>query len=71
MTISMGGGYNDGISIDEYTTKELLKELKSRDVVCVEKEVVVLIEKIYFLRRNGEDYQRELDKLIELSIGRY
>ena len=56
-----------------YQNYFLIEEMQARGftVTTKEEDVKPLIEKIYFLRRNNQDYQKELDSLIAISIGRY
>lgn len=57
----------------DHSEEQLLHEMKSRGYTVFSKEdnIRCLIEKIYLLRRCGEDYQKELDQLIDSMIGRY
>jgi hypothetical protein len=58
------------VDISEFDTEDLIEELEDRgewtDSGSDSKE---LIEKIWMLRRNGQDYQRQLDDLIYNVIG--
>ena len=59
------------VSLEDFDTDDLVEELESRGCGNVDygdgKE---LLEKIYLLRREGRDYQRELDALIYSGLGR-
>lgn len=59
------------VELDNFDTDDLIEELERRGSETVaygsSKE---LINSIYEKRRNSKDYQRELDDLIYLAIGR-
>lgn len=59
------------VELDNFDTDDLIEELERRGSGTVaygsSKE---LINSIYEKRRNSKDYQRELDDLIYLAIGR-
>jgi len=59
------------VELNDFDTDDLIEELERRGsgiVACgSDKE---LITSIYEKRRNSKDYQRELDDLIYLIIGR-
>jgi len=59
------------VSLEDFATEDLVEELELRGSGTVDigngKE---LLEKIYLLRREGRDYQRELDELIYAGLGR-
>jgi hypothetical protein len=57
------------VDISEFDTDDLIEELKSRDSDYVYGKND-LIEKIWILRREGKDYQVELDLLIYNTIGK-
>jgi hypothetical protein len=57
------------VDISEFDTDDLIEELKSRDSDYVHGDNG-LIEKIWILRREGRDYQVELDLLIYNTIGK-
>lgn len=57
------------VDISEFDTDDLITELKSRDSDYVHGNNG-LIEKIWILRRQGRDYQVELDELIYNTIGK-
>ena len=57
------------VDISEFDTDDLIEELKSRDSDYVHGNNT-LIEKIWILRREGRDYQVELDLLIYNTIGK-
>ncbi|CAB5220760.1 hypothetical protein UFOVP240_32 [uncultured Caudovirales phage] len=59
------------VDLSDFDTEDLVEELELRGSGTVDigngKE---LLEKIYLLRREGKDYQRELDELIYAGLGR-
>ena len=59
------------VDLSDFDTDDLVEELELRGSGTVDigngKE---LLEKIYLLRREGRDYQRELDELIYAGLGR-
>jgi hypothetical protein len=59
------------VSLEDFDTADLVEELENRGSGSVDygdgKE---LLEKIYLLRREGKDYQSELDALIYSGLGR-
>lgn len=61
------------VSLEDWTTEELLEELDARHVESITKELGdadLLLSKIYEQRRMGMDYQAELDQLIYIKLGR-
>jgi len=58
--------------LEEYQSEFLISELETRGFLVTEKNdlLYALINKIYQQRRCNDDYQKELDMLIELLIGR-
>ncbi len=65
-------GYLDvDIDLEDFDTDDLIEELKRRDgsydMVGAPLEY---LQEIHELRRNGRDYQRELDQLIYHTLGR-
>jgi len=58
------------IDLSDIDTEDLIEELQSRRKE-VELEVQnELVRKIYEKRRNGQDYQEELNELIYDTVGR-
>ena len=58
------------IDLSDIDTEDLIEELQSRRKE-VELEVQnELVRKIYEKRRNGQDYQKELNELIYDTVGR-
>ncbi len=60
------------VNLSEFDTEDLIEELESRGA-GVEPEFgdgKELLEKIWRKRRTGQDYQRELDELIWLGLGK-
>ena len=59
------------VSLEDFATDDLVEELELRGSGTMDigngRE---LLEKIYLLRREGRDYQRELDELIYAGLGR-
>lgn len=57
--------------IEDYSDNELIEELeyRGRDYF-VEEDVKEMMTKIWYNRRLGRDYQRELDSLIYSMIGK-
>lgn len=59
------------VDLDQFDTDDLVKELERRgNAGSVSDISLELITKIYHRRRLGQDYQRELDSLIDRTIGR-
>ena len=60
------------VDLDDFDTEDLVEELEKRGLgMEVSSETgTELITAIYQKRRLGQDYQRELDELIYLGIGR-
>ncbi len=60
------------VNLSEFDTEDLIEELESRGA-GVEPEFgdgKELLEKIWRKRRTGQNYQRELDELIWLGLGK-
>jgi hypothetical protein len=57
--------------LEEYQVESLIQELDVRGYRVVSAGLFGLVEQIYMLRRCNQDYQRELEKLLEEMIGRY
>ncbi len=59
------------VELDQFDTDELIEELERRGAGTTDygdgKEILMAI---YEKRRIGQDYQRELDELIWLGLGR-
>lgn len=59
------------VDIEDYSDDELIQELESRGRdYFVEDDVKQMMTKIWYNRRLGQDYQRELDSLIYSMIGK-
>jgi len=59
------------VDLREFSTAELLAELRDRDSTTVYlDDHNVLLGKIYEAKRNGADYSELLDQLIYQQIGR-
>jgi len=55
------------VDISEFDTKDLIEELEERGELPSSNQKYEnkgLVEQIWMLRRNGQDYQRQLDDLI-------
>jgi hypothetical protein len=60
------------VDLDEFDDYDLIEELEKRGkgFAVASNTPTELVTKIYELRRTGRDYQRELDELIYVAIGR-
>lgn len=60
------------VDLDEFDTEDLIDELerRGRGFDVAGQTPTELMDRIHQLRRNGGDYQRELDELIYVTIGR-
>jgi hypothetical protein len=60
------------VNISDFDTEDLIEELEDRDELPSRglHTGTELVEKIWMLRRNGQDYQRQLDDLIYQVTGR-
>jgi len=60
------------VDLDEFDTDDLIEELEKRGkgLEVGSQTGTELITAIYLKRRLGQDYQRELDELIYLGIGK-
>jgi len=61
------------VDLSEFDTDDLLEELDSRGVsrgVSSSFSTTELLEKIWILRREGKEYQTELDSLIYNVLGK-
>jgi len=60
------------VNISDFDTEDLIEELEDRDKLPSRGLVNgnELVEQIWMLRRNGQDYQRQLDDLIYNVTGR-
>ena len=59
------------VNISDFDTEDLIEELEDRDELPSRGLVNgnELVEQIWMLRRNGQDYQRQLDNLIYQVTG--
>ena len=57
------------VDLSEFDTDDLVEELKSRGVSS-SFSTTELLEKIWILRREGKEYQTELDSLIYNVLGK-
>lgn len=60
------------VDLDDFDTEDLVEELerRGRGMEVSSQTGTELITAIYQKRRLGQDYQRELDELIYLGIGK-
>ena len=60
------------VDLDDFDDQDLIDELESRGrgFEVDSQTPTELVNRIYQLRRSGRDYQRELDELIYVTIGR-
>jgi hypothetical protein len=60
------------VDLDDFDDDELVEEIERRNlgVDIATADAKELVEKIYHLRRQGRDYESELDQLIYTVIGR-
>ena len=59
------------IDLEDFDTDELIEELERRGTGTVEYgNGTEVLQTIYEKRRLGKDYQRELDELIYVAIGK-
>jgi hypothetical protein len=60
------------VDLNDFDTDDLIEELESRGkgFEVASQSGTELLTAIYLKRRLGQDYQRELDDLIYLGIGR-
>ena len=60
------------VDLDDFDDQDLIDELerRGRGFDVAGQTPTELVNRIHQLRRNGGDYQRELDELIYVTIGR-
>ena len=60
------------VRLDDFDYQDLIDELerRGRGFDVASQTPTELVNRIYQLRRSGRDYQRELDELIYVTIGR-
>ena len=60
------------VSLSDFDTEDLIEELESRGNLPPECDLdsKEIVESIYLKRRNGKDYQQELDQLIYRVLGK-
>lgn len=61
------------VDLGDFETEDLIEELESRDALPSSNgpyDSKELVEKIWMLRRSGQDYQRVLDDLVYAVTGR-
>jgi hypothetical protein len=57
------------VELDDFDTDDLIEELENRGEI-VDNDAKHLITTIFYKRRTGQDFSRELDDLIYNTIGR-
>lgn len=60
------------VDLDDFDTDDLLEELERRGNLPIEgsEDAKEILEKIYYLRRQGQAYEHLMDKLIYAALGR-
>ena len=58
------------VDLSDFDTDELLEELELRGTESPGFAYAELVRKIYDKRRLNKDYQKELDELIYLAVGK-
>ena len=58
------------IDLSDIDTEDLIEELRTRRKEIEFEIQNELVRKIYEKRRNGQDYQKELDQLIYETVGK-
>ena len=60
------------VDLEDFDTDDLIDELERRNMgmEVASQSGTDLVTAIYLKRRTGQDYQRELDELIYMSIGK-
>jgi hypothetical protein len=58
------------VGLHDFDTEDLVEELESRGKGMASQSGTELLTAIYLKRRLSQDYQRELDELIYLGIGK-
>jgi len=59
------------VDLEEFETDDLIEELERRgETVGDVSDSSVYLNEIYYKRRLGQDYQRELDQLIYCVLGK-
>ena len=60
------------VSLEDFDDEDLIEELESRGkgFEIASRNGTEIVTQIYEKRRLGKDYQRELDELIYMSIGK-
>ena len=63
------------VNLQEFDTEDLVEELEDRGYRCKTTDVVdddhrAVLEKIWLNRREGKDYQQQLDQLIYDVLGK-
>ena len=60
------------VDLDDFDDEDLIEEVERRNLgVNTDMYGRELVERIYQLRRNGQDYQVELDQLIYNVTGKF
>ena len=60
------------VDLNDFDTDDLLEELERRGNLPIEgsEDAKEILEKIYYLRRQGQAYEHLMDKLIYAALGR-
>jgi len=59
------------VDLEDFDTAELVEELERRGISALDySDGKLVLQSIYETRRLGKDYQRELDQLIWLELGK-
>lgn len=58
------------VDLSDFSDDDLIEEIESRGLQLPTDLPTDLVTAIYFKRRSGQDYQRELDELIYSTIGK-
>lgn len=60
------------VDLEDFDTEELIEELERRGTGTLDYgNGTEILQSIYDKRRLGQDYQKELDQLIWLGLGRF
>jgi hypothetical protein len=60
------------VELTDFDNDDLIEEVERRNLgINTDMDGRELVEKIYQLRRNGRDYQHELDQLIYNATGKF
>lgn len=68
-TINYDVSVDIDVDLSEFTTEELIEELNTRNDWLTNNEKS-LLERIWLLRREGKDFDKELSNLLYQSLGK-